>query len=241
MELHQALRNIVKTDGPNIITEGRLINILCDFQAFDSLPASKYVTKAIIDDGYSKRLLACKKWDISAQQLPHQFALNTGFQLDIVSKIFQSLAYGLGWLNSIDTTISSPSAPVVPIQPPKPKHIGKNPTVQEANDYFTSLIERKPETEKALGVEFSRITCSGFDLFDDCFYYDCNLEVTGNIIEGHYLIIKVVTFTDNGAIYNVAEQSVTNSDLKGFGIYSILSKIEGITPDKIGRILVYAE
>ena len=240
MELHQALRNIVKTDGPNIITEGKLINILSDFQAFDCLPASKYVTRAIIDDGYSKRLLACKKWDSSAQQLPHQFALNTGFQLELVNKIFQSMAYGLGWLSSIDNTTTNQCSPIVPTQPSTRLKLGKNPTIQEANRYFTSIIERKPETEKALGVEFSKITCSGFEKFDDCFYYDCNIEVSGKILDP-CLLIKVVTFTTDGSIFKVDEKAVPQLDLKGYGIYRILCRIEGITPNEIERILVYAE
>lgn len=240
MELHQALRNIVKTDGPSIITESKLINILSDFQAFDSLPASKYVTRAIIDDGYSKRLLACKKWDSSAQQVSHQFALNTGFQLDLVNKIFQSLAYGLGWLNSIDNSITNQSAPIVPTQPSTRPKLGKNPTAQEANKYFTSLIERKPESEKALGVEFSKINCSGYDLFDDCFYFDCNVEVSGKILDP-CLLIKVVTFTTDGSIFKVDEKAVPQLDLKGYGIYRILCRMEGITPNEIERILVYAE
>lgn len=157
MELHLALRNIVKTDGPSIIAEGRLVNILCDFQAFDAIPASKYVMRAIIDDGYSKKLLQCAKWDMAAQQLSGQFASSTGFQPDIVWIIFQSLAYGLGWINTISAAANIPTPPIKNPHNRKKPTLGNNYTTSDIIQYLSSLIERKPETEETLGWSFQ--TC----------------------------------------------------------------------------------
>lgn len=153
MELHLALRNIVKTDGPSIITEGRLVNILCDFQAFDAIPASKYVMRAIIDDGYSKKLLQCTKWDMAAQQLSDQFASSTGFQPDIVWTIFQSLAFGLGWINSLEAPSSAPSNNL-PINP-KSRNAGNHPV---SVDDLVKLIEIKTEGFTSRGFNISNIS-----------------------------------------------------------------------------------
>lgn len=240
MELHLALRNIVKTDGPSIITEGRLVNILCDFQAFDAIPASKYVMRAIIDDGYSKKLLQCAKWDMAAQQLSGQFASSTGFQPDIVWIIFQSLAYGLGWINTISAAANIPTPPIkIPHNRKKPT-LGNNSTTSDIIQYLSSLIERKPETEETLGVEFSNVSCGDYSAYGDHFYYDCNVEVKGPVKE-RYLTIKVVTYSNSNSILNVESKSISKSDLKSFGVFSICSEIKGVDVSELGRILVYAE
>lgn len=240
MKLHLALRNIVKTDGPSIITEGRLVNILCDFQAFDDIPASKYVIRAIIDDGYSKKLLRCAKWDMAAQQLSGQFASSTGFQPDIVWTIFQSLAYGLGWTNKISPSTNAPSLPNNPPNNVPKLKLGKKPSESDIIQYLTSLIKQKPETEKVLGVEFSNISCGGINLFDDHFGYDCYVEVKGPVKEA-YLIIKVVTYSIYNNILSVEEKRISKNDLKNFGVYSIYSQIKGPDVSTVGSILVYAE
>lgn len=240
MELHLALRNIVKTDGPSIITEGRLVNILCDFQAFDAIPASKYVMRAIIDDGYSKKLLQCTKWDMTAQQLSGQFASSTGFQPDIVWLIFQSLAYGLGWTNTISAAANIPTPPVKnPHNRQKPT-LGKNSTTGDIIQYLSSLIERKPETEKTLGVEFINVSCGAYSAYGDHFFYDCNVEVKGPVNE-RYLTIKVVTYSTSNSILNVVDKSISKGDLKNFGVFRICSQITGVDVSELGRILVYAE
>lgn len=241
MELHLALRNIIKTDGPNIITEGRIINILCDFQAFDAIPASKYVMRAIIDDGYAKKLLQCSKWNMSAQQLSGQFANNTGFQPDIVWIIFQSLAYGLGWINTIDIQKSSFNSSSSNSSPKVRPVLKTNPTSDDINNYLTALIERVPETEKALGVEFSNLSCGTYNYRGSSSSYYCYLEVRGKIKE-QSLVIKVVTYDIDGRIIENSQIRVNKSDLKGFGVYSVCSRFEPpILVERIGRILVMAE
>lgn len=230
----------MKTDGPAIITEGRLVNILCDFQAFDAIPASKYVMRAIIDDGYSKKLLQCAKWDMNAQQLSGQFANSTGFQLDIVWLIFQSIAYGLGWTNSIVPRPNDPSSPqIYPQNSQKPK-LGKKPSISDINNYFSSIIERIPETEHEFNIEFTNITCvwdNSFEVKD--FYYNCNIEVRGKLSRG--MTIKVITYGENNTIMDVNRQSVSCEKQKSFGVYNFYLHIKGCNPSELSKILVYAE
>lgn len=240
MELHLALRNIVKTDGPSIITEGRLVNILCDFQAFDAIPASKYVMRAIIDDGYSKKLLQCAKWDMNAQQLSGQFASTTGFQQDIVWIIFQSIAYGLGWTNTISSTDPIQQRPSLAPPVRQKVQLGNNPSISDVNQYFTSLIERIPETEAALGVEFTNLSFSNYSPYKGEFYVDCNVELKGKIKENS-LRIKIVMYGQDSSILFVGDIHVSKNDLKGFAVYKTCIHLKGYSPIDFARILVYAE
>ena len=107
MELHKALQHIIQTEGQDIIKEIRLVNILDDFNAYQDIPASKYILRAIIAEGYTNKLLALDKWDNNAVMLSQKFSTITGFIPESVSIIFQSLAYGLGWKNSIQSNPNS--------------------------------------------------------------------------------------------------------------------------------------
>ena len=101
MELHKALRNIINTEGQEILNDLRLVNILDDFNAYQGIPASKYILRAIISDGFTAKLLFLGKWNSDAEQLANKFAMITGFVPESVSAICQSIAYGLGWINAI--------------------------------------------------------------------------------------------------------------------------------------------
>ncbi len=107
MPLHIALKHIIQTEGDSIIIEARLVRILDDLHAYDSVPASKYILRAIIEEGYSSNLITIGKWDKETVALSSRFASLTGFIPETVSIIFQSLAYGLGWLNALSLPISS--------------------------------------------------------------------------------------------------------------------------------------
>ena len=48
MELHQALKQIINTDGQEILTQPRIVNILSDLQAYQSMPAAKYIISSMI-------------------------------------------------------------------------------------------------------------------------------------------------------------------------------------------------
>lgn len=102
MELHKALQHIIQTEGQDILKETRLINILDDFNAYQDIPASKYILRAIIAEGYTSKLLALGKWDNNTEMLSQKFSAMTGFIPESVSIIFQSIAFGLGWVSSIN-------------------------------------------------------------------------------------------------------------------------------------------
>lgn len=115
LDFPEALRCIIDHEGDEIIKEVRLVNILSDYKSFDSIPASKFILKSFITEGYSKRLYAIGEWGPKCDSLSNQFAQSTGFQSDCVTLIFKSIAYGLRWLNEIpDMTSQLPKQPLIP-------------------------------------------------------------------------------------------------------------------------------
>lgn len=110
MPLHEALRYIVETEGTNILSDTRLVNILDDFHAFDELPNIKYILRALIVDGATLQLLSQKDWN----SVESKFKMTTGFIPEMVSYIFQSLSYGLCHTDTIPAfTINREEASIV--------------------------------------------------------------------------------------------------------------------------------
>lgn len=101
MELHIALQLVIKTEGLDVIDDTRIVNILSDYNAFDSMPASKYILRSIIHEGYTTKLYNIGAWNAKSEALCRHFASITGFQIDYVNIVFESLAYGYGWIKDI--------------------------------------------------------------------------------------------------------------------------------------------
>lgn len=165
MELHKALRNIIQTDGPEVLKEVRLVNILDDFNAYQDIPASKYILRAIISDGFTSKLLILGKWNIEAEKLAGKFAALTGFIPVSVFKIFLCIAYGLGWADE-DTIQSSKTAlnNVSPNQPPLSPRVhsswNKNMTEDEKEQFLLSIVDFDHSREQELNIYVENLSIS---------------------------------------------------------------------------------
>lgn len=73
MDLHNALRTIIRAEGQGIITELRIVNILDNFNAFSDMPSAKYILRAIIADGHMQKLLQIREWNNEANNLAARF------------------------------------------------------------------------------------------------------------------------------------------------------------------------
>ena len=171
MELHKALRNIIQTDGPEILKEVRLVNILDDFQAYQDIPASKYILRAIIVDGYSSKLLAIGRWNREAEALANKFSSVTGFIPESVTLIFQSISYGIGWTtnnpeNHLSKTKnpnqhSAQNKPTSTTPLPRRKSIQtqwrNNMTEDEIDAYFLSITELDSSNDQVFGASIENL------------------------------------------------------------------------------------
>lgn len=230
MELHQALKQIINTDGQEILTQPRIVNILSDLQAYQSMPAAKYIISSMINDGFMQKLLNIGMWNPKCEQLANQFVQTTGFQEDMVSVIFQSIAYGVGWKNQVEI----PSKPRTKAQP-KPKRRPKTA------DDLVDLIEINPNVQSLLGVALS-----GFSI--DCTIgsvaynvVNCELTKTGKTKKSSWNEIVMAFYDDSGRI-RISENLFSRGKIPTFETLShTWSANKTFTPSHVSKIVVYAK
>lgn len=97
IKLYEILRYIIKEKGVEILGNAKLTGILDALGAFDT-PASRYVFRSIISDGYAIKLSNLGEWGNEVDSLCNKYAYYTGFSYVNVYAIFQYIAYGLGWI-----------------------------------------------------------------------------------------------------------------------------------------------
>lgn len=209
MELHKALRHIIQTEGEGIVTETRLVNILDDFQAYADMPTAKYILRAIISDGYADKLLKVGEWNNEAKNLASHFSQSTGYMPDAVNTLFQSLAYGLGWVRRL-TASSSPNSSSTPlslalapskIKPTGPRSNGWSKTMNEdeTDEFFQRITEYDKSTEAQFQVKLENLY---YFVEDDKLCFSCEMKRKFR---------REKSITLNVALYNAKGKVVTSS------------------------------
>lgn len=237
MELHKAIRNVVETDGKQIVTDVRLVNILSDFRAFDAIPASKYILRAVIADGYAQKLLAIGVWNTQSENLCNQFVSTTGFQSDYALMVFQSLAYGMGFLNNM------------PIMTKPVQQLLQNPSSQKTNhkltkkeqreDFLLSKVEFLNDIKAETGVEMANLSFEMFENSDRCFYL--NFEIRGKIKRDDSDIC-IAFYDTKSKIRNKEDLWVVFQDgsFRGLSIESVFFELP-MPIEEIGRICIFLQ
>lgn len=212
MELHQALKHIIRCEGQDILTDLRLINILSDLNAYESIQGSKYILRAIIDDGVALTFKQQGGLTTHAKDIANRFFTTTGFNEEAVLRIFDSIAFGLGWINSMPSRYpqpnnSCPATPTPSTNPqPAPNVANLNLTSSQLNNksesfkhkyaeaaelYLDSIIEILGDSQTELGANISANVAYSAEYNN----FDFNIEVTGGIkCKFQYSFIFVVVF-----------------------------------------------
>ena len=233
MDLHIALKNIIEADGTDIINDVRLVNILSDFKAFDDIPASKYILRAIINDGYYSKLNAIGEWNAKADALCAQFTKSTGFQSDYVYAIFQSFAYGLGWIKQINSNIPSKQQKQTTSCCPSKQQIQKQTTKEQEEASLLSKVKLLNDIKDLTGLEICNIS---FNIFDKN-YFQLTCEIKGRIdLKCHAdFYIKVVLYDNKNTIlaneklwWNCDTLEFLGLKVKTLGFYCQSQKVDKI-------------
>lgn len=212
MELHQALKQIIRCEGCDILTDLRLINILSDLNAYESIQGSKYILRVIIDDGVASAFKQQGAFTTQAKDIVNRFFTTTGFNEEAVLRIFDSIAFGLGWINAMPFRSPQPNNPCPTGPKPSNKRQSapnaanlnltfsqlenksesfKHKYAEEAELYLDSIIEILGEPKKELGASISANVAYSAEAND----FDFNIEVTGGIkCQFEYSLIFVVVF-----------------------------------------------
>ena len=253
MELHKAIRNIVETDGKEIIKDVRLVNILSDLRAFDLIPASKYILRAAIADGYAQKLLAIGAWNSQSENLCNQFVASTGFQGDYANTVFRSLAYGLGYLPDICIAPTIPNIKSGSIASKVEQLVLRQDELtsldndsfykykEMAEEYLDSIIQIKGDWKTELGIDVKvssiyEVYMNGSKVF---LTFDCQGKIS---IRFECLRFVIVYYDRNGRVLNT-ESAYKEKSRHTFEVLtsSPLYVSEYNYIGNIGKIVVYWE
>lgn len=97
MKLYDAIKEIVKLKGKDIITDSALLNYLNDYHAFEDNPAFKQIVKSIIDNGYTNRILSINatNTDIALSTFVHDLVCFYGYNQQYAEYCVTSFAYAI--------------------------------------------------------------------------------------------------------------------------------------------------
>lgn len=114
MELDKAIKILVAQEGTSILTNPLLVNHLMDLQAFEVMPASKYIIKLMVGEGFLEKLRSIYKTNIDPSKLLKQSCMDMimkwGFQKDAVNYTINNIAVALGWQSSPISKSDVPSS-----------------------------------------------------------------------------------------------------------------------------------
>lgn len=109
MIIHIIIRKIVERYGKNVIGSRQLLNILNDLSAFNfEVPALRNAL-GILLDAYGVKIINAfannLPGSVTLNQFVHEVCENYGMKEDIVKYLFDSLGYGIGWIDYIGTNV----------------------------------------------------------------------------------------------------------------------------------------
>lgn len=100
MELHQAIKHLIKEYGISILLSKNLLYLLDDFKSFENDSAYKAVLKTLINEGYLNELLdnnSESNRDNEIHKYIQTIHLKTGLSQKILYSIINELQIGLGF------------------------------------------------------------------------------------------------------------------------------------------------
>lgn len=243
MDLHQALKHIIRSEGPDIVTDLRLVNILNDLNAYQDVQGSKYILRAIISDGFAQKLLHIGRWNKDAINLASQFAYHTGFMPDSVEIIFNSLAFGLDWINPLPKKAHTNSAPepqsATSTSLVKHRKSWGKLNVEEREEWLNSLVEIKPSL---CGLTYDSIYIADDSYNNDVAFY-INYEVSGRLPKDRWVNLAYAIYDTSNRLRKKSILTSTLGDSKGKTYNIVDSDYVSLNfkYNDIGKIMIYIE
>lgn len=162
--LHIAIREAIEQFGVDVLTESRLVNILLDYGAYSDIPASKTIIQAIVDGGYSRKILELgrknnsflssvfnsdetiskpegEEWRNKLASYAAMISKRNGFQQPLVDYVVDSLIYGLDWIEDTPEVPNTQAESQTQSKPlgPQPKQ-GNSSTTSGTNTNKTNSV-----------------------------------------------------------------------------------------------------
>lgn len=105
MKLYDAAKLVIGSLGAEAIEKDLFVNALNDFQGFSEVPAARHVIREMIAEDYCSKLYAIvvanENWQDKMPNYLAGFIQKHAYKEDLVVYVFMSIAYGLGWVDTV--------------------------------------------------------------------------------------------------------------------------------------------
>lgn len=154
MELHKALRQIIKTEGSDIIADLRLVNILDDLKVFSDQKHLKNILRILIQDNKTVLGSSKKTWNENLDRQILKVSDEYGWSTETVAFVFKCITYGLSYTTKVPTleNTSGSSAANANSQTPTNKKKSAGRHLKFRNIDITG--DPKPFTEKLVKMGY---------------------------------------------------------------------------------------
>jgi hypothetical protein len=99
MELKEALKDLVSTNGTGVFKSSIFLNLLSDYNAFAEYPSSKNILRNIISEGYVDKLIHLSENHLDVANLPHTYLVELveklGFRQDVTYEVLNAILFSL--------------------------------------------------------------------------------------------------------------------------------------------------
>lgn len=244
MELHIAIKNILKYQGDDFLFDERMINALIDFQAFGSHPALKNIFKTLFNDGYIIKISKTNMSDSQYNKIKSDIVREYAFPDSIIEYIMQSVLYGINKISKI-TVLNNNVQPRPQSQPqPKPStsipnlnKSWKDLSVEEREKFLNSVVKIR---QSSCGLRYDSVYIAD-DSNDNKICFDINYEVSGRLPKDTYVNISYAIYDKSNRLRKTEILTSTLGDMKSKSYHLIdNSYVElNFKYHDIGKILIY--
>lgn len=242
MELHLAIKNILKYQGEDFLLDPKMINALIDFQAYDQHPALKNIFRTLHQDGYIKKVKDAGKWDASCDQIVYEIERDYAFPHDLVELLLKSVAVGLGYKCQLPTS-AQPNQPQRKSQshtPPSGKPWSKL-SVDEREAILNSLVEIRPSS---CGLTFDSVyIADATSEFDKNVCFNINYEMSGKLPKDRYVNLEYAIYDKSNRLRKNNLLTSTLGDMKSRSYNMIDSDYVELNfkYTDLGKILIFID
>lgn len=227
MELHSVTKKLVEKYGADIIKDKKLVSMLSDYQVFELCPSARYMLRSLIEDGYSAKLLSCGAWNNQAIALLSNYSDLTGFQPNVLTYVFRSIAYSLSWVQ--ESPVFDPNCIAITSNSIE---LSKN----EVEDKLLDLVVINPLITSKYGIE---ITNYSFSVEDDD-RLTINLEVSGLLTNAKAIGIYFALYDNKKRVRFSSILQCIDSSYDGFKVSMSIYNI-GMNVCDITKVFIYPE
>lgn len=239
--LPDAIKDILSFKGKSFLQNETIINILCDYNAFNEHPALKNIYRILHNDGFIAKVAQQKSWNTTCANIVTKVVHDYCFPSSFVEYILKSICYGLGTVTDnpqlYTITAQTPAASNTPSSVPLPQNKPwAKMTEDEKNAFLESKLEIKVDTFKAFGISMS-----SYSIFYEEKDIHLAYELTGKMHKDDAFYVMCAIYDKDGKIKtSQAGQYIWERSYKGFYTVEDCFSIHCKRND-IGRIVIYAK